>query len=694
MLSFVKRRPFVTVAVAVFVLFVAALSTPRLRWRVQVLALHLAGKIPDIEFGEVVSFMMPGSEQSMTRLIETRNPHAVIKNFHISAADVAAGAELYRAQCASCHSPDGSGGPGAPALKGREYKHGAGDWALYRTIRLGVPNTAMAPHALPPLQLWQLVAFVRSIDTGASAAAGPKMPEIFVQPAEIETADAPRADWLTYSGSFTSTRHSALRQITRENVAQLGLRWLYPFEGDPGKVETSPIVRQGVMFITVPPARVLALDANTGKVLWKVQQQVAQNAAGGEFGAPANRGVAILEDKIYFGTGDAHLHARSAATGKELWDVATAVDPAKYYISSAPLALRDLVVVGVGTKGGGIGYIAAYDAKTGKERWRFLTIPGPNEPGHDTWAGESWREGGAPTWLTGSYDPAHNLLIWGVGNPKPDYDAAARAGDNLYSNCVVALDASTGTLKWYFQFTPADERDWDSNQVPVLADRTGSAGPESLLLWANRNGFYYVIDRVSGKFLGATPFVRQTWTDGIDGNGRPLPRKDLQRAREGYMVYPGNVGGTNWWSPSYDAGLGLMFVPTLEQGMVFFPSAKSWPSASNFTFYTAVRALEARTGKLVWEYKRPPRTTDSDMGSVLTTEGGVLFSSDLTTFFALDSRSGQELWSVETGGMINAPPVTYEVNGQQVVTISAGRNLMTFALPPAPALAGVKSAAN
>jgi alcohol dehydrogenase (cytochrome c) len=448
-LSFIKRRPLMTVALALLVVLAAALSTPRLRWRVEVLALHLQGKIPDIEFGEVVSFMMPGSEQSMTRLIDTHNPHAVIKNFHISAADVAAGAELYRAQCASCHAPDGAGGPGAPALKGREYKHGAGDWALYRTIRLGVPNTAMPPHPLPSLQLWQLVAFVRSIDTersGASAAAGPKMPEIFVQPAEIETAEAPRADWLTYSGSFTSARHSALRQITRENVAQLGLRWLYPFDGDPGKVETSPIVRQGVMFITVPPARVLALDASTGKVLWKVQQQVAQNAAGGEFGAPANRGVAILEDKIYVGTGDAHLHARSVATGKELWDVPTAADPAKYYISSAPLALRDMVVVGVGTKGGGIGYIAAYDAKTGKERWRFLTIPGPNEPGHDTWAGDSWREGGAPTWLTGSYDPVHNLLIWGVGNAFQDFVAAERVCDILYSKCVVGLDASTGFL--------------------------------------------------------------------------------------------------------------------------------------------------------------------------------------------------------------------------------------------------------
>ena len=317
----------------------------------------------------------------------------------------------------------------------------------------------MAPHALAPTQLWQLVAFVRSLDTQVAATGTPTsvpVNKIFVPAADIAAVVATGDDWLTYSGSLKSMRHSGLADITPANVSSLGLRWQYQFEGEPGKVETSPLARAGTLFITVPPGRVMAMNGSTGQRIWQAQYVLPANAAGGEFGFAANRGVAILEDRIFVGTGDAHLIARSATTGKELWNVATSNDPGRYFITSAPLAFGDMVVTGVGTKGGGIAYVAAFDAKTGKERWRFLTIPGPNEPGHETWAGDSWREGGAPTWLTGSYDAEHDLLLWGVGNPKPDYDAALRAGSNLYSNCVIALQASTGKLKWYFQFTPAD----------------------------------------------------------------------------------------------------------------------------------------------------------------------------------------------------------------------------------------------
>ncbi len=353
-------------------------------------------------------------------------------------------------------------------------------------------------------------------------------------------------------------------------------------------------------------------------------------------------------------------------------------------MSSAPLIVQDLVIVGVGTRGGGIGYIAAYDANTGAERWRFHSIPGPGEPGHETWAGDSWREGGAPTWLTGSYDAEQDLVLWGTGNPKPDYDASERAGDNLYSNSVVALDRATGKLRWHFQFTPADERDWDSNQIPVLYDHPTPGGTEKLLLWANRNGFYYVIDRTTGKFVTAAPFVHQTWADGIDSTGRPVPRKDLVKSPEGYLVYPGNVGGTNWWSPSLDADLGLIFIPILEQGMVYFPSSRSWPNGANRPFYTAVRALDARTGRQVWEYRRRPRTLHPEMGSVLSTTTGLVFGGDQSTLFALDARTGRELWTVEVGGYLSAPPVTYEVDGQQMIVVSTNRNMMAFALPRPP----------
>lgn len=311
-----------------------------------------------------------------------------------------------------------------------------------------------------------------------------------------------------------------------------------------------------------------------------------------------------------------------------------------------------------------------------------MTIPKPGEPGGETWAGNSGREGGAPTWLTGSYDPELDLLIWGVGNPKPVFDAAARRGDNLYTNSAVALRGSSGALVWHFQFTPADDHDWDANQIPVLADQKTAQGTEKRVLWANRNGFYYVLDRVSGKYLTAAPFAHETWTDSLDPQGRPKPLSDSSRQREGFVLYPGSVGATNWWSPSFDPALNLMFVPVLEQGMVYFTSGPSPPApVGGRAFYTAVRALDAFTGRQVWEYRREPRQVNNVMGGVLSTNGGIVFGGDQGTFFALDSRTGKPLWSVDTDGAIRAAPVTFLAAGEQFVAIAAGRNLLTFALP-------------
>jgi len=498
-------------------------------------------------------------------------------------------------------------------------------------------------------------------------------------------------DWLTYSGSYWSSRHSALSQINRGNVGHLALRWIHQLEGAPDCVEVSPVVRKGIMFVTQPLSRVLALDATTGKEIWAYDHQVSHavpRSDVNDFSVMANRGVAVLSDKVFFGTPDAHLIAVSAATGALQWEATVATDLTRYAITAAPLAYRDLVVTGVAIRGsaaGGQGFVAAYDANTGKERWRFVAIPKPGEPGNETWEGESWRDGGAPTWLTGSYDPELDLLVWPVGNPKPDYDAAARRGDNLYTNSAVALRGSTGALVWYFQFTPGDDHDWDATEIPVLADRPTRAGTEKRVLWANRNGFYYVLDRVSGKYLTAAPFVRQTWTEGLDTAGRPRPLSSASRNREGFLLYPGYVGATSWWSPSFDPALNLMFVPVLEQGMVFFTSSP--PAAiSGRPFYTAVRALDASTGARAWEYRREPRLRNDRLGGVrmgglLSTRGGIVFGGDQTTFFALDSRTGTPLWSVETGGTICAAPMTFSTDRDQFVVIAAGRNLLAFALP-------------
>ena len=527
---------------------------PSMRWRAQVLRLYATGQISDIDLGELIEFMLPGSDQSLAFLVDNRNPYATIKNARTSADDVEMGGRLFRDACASCHGPDGSGGPVAPALVGRTYKHGDSDWAVYRTIHLGVPGTAMQ-IALPltKTERWQVISYLRFIDVpDRTQTSVQRVAPRAVSSNELSEVRAPGADWLTYSGDLRSTRHSGLAQIDRDDVHSLSVRWVHQFAGQP-MLEVSPLVRDGVMFVTVPPCSVHALDAHVGKTLWTWSCTLTNDSAS-EIGGTINRGVALLDDKVFVATWDADFVALSAATGRELWQKTVDPDAKTYYISAAPLAFGDVVVTGVATRQEWSTFIVAYDAKTGAERWRFMAIPGPGEPGNDTWSGDSWKTGGAPTWLTGSYDAENDLLFWGVGNPKPDYnDTAGRAGDNLYTNSVVALRGNTGQLVWHFQFTPADDKDSDANQIPVIADHRSADGTvDKLLLWANRNGFYYVIDRISGRFLTGVPFVQQNWASGLDANGRPIEIKRADHGAQGELLYPGNVGGTSWWSPTYD----------------------------------------------------------------------------------------------------------------------------------------------
>jgi alcohol dehydrogenase (cytochrome c) len=675
------RSRLVLFAVAAFVVVAVGLAAvPQLRWRVHVLFLHVTGKIPDITLREVVTYMMPGSDQVMTELIEKRNPFAVIKNAKTSSGDVASGATLFLERCSSCHGPDGAGSQVAPALVGRDFKHGDTDWAVYRTVRDGVPNTVMvATPELSETQRWQLIAYVRSLGARGNQAAKVEQPAIDVAtPYEVIAAKSqPDADWLTYSGSYSGIRHSALSKINPSNVNQLGLKWVHQVERSP-LLEVTPLVRNGVMFVSYPPCNVNALHAATGKTLWS-WHCTPMNNRGGEFGV-INRGVALLGDKIFYASSDARLFALNAVTGKEVWSATVEEDHKIYYITGAPLAYRDVVVTGTSSRLVGRCAIVAYDVNTGQERWRFHTVPGPGEPGHDTWAGDSWRSGGGPVWLAGSYDPELDLLYWGVGNPKPDYDGDIRKGDNLYTNSVVALRGTTGKLAWHFQFVPADDRDWGANQIPVLVNYPQAGGVEKRMHWGNRNGYYYSFDREKGTYLLGKPFAQATWTTGLDDKGRPkLPPKDT--GIEGRLVYPGNYGATHWSSPTYYAERDLMILPVLEQGMVYFKSFSSPPRASGRAFYTAIRALNARTGELVWERKHEPRLVDNFMPGLASTVTGLVFGSDQSQFFALDANNGDLLWSAETGGKIIASPMTFEVNGEQFVTIAAGGDLLTFGLP-------------
>ncbi len=438
------------------------------------------------------------------------------------------------------------------------------------------------------------------------------------------------------------------------------------------------------MFVTVPPNRVEALDARTGELLWTYDRTLPEHLS--LCCGYANRGLAVLGHTLFLGTLDAHLVALDMNSGEVRWDVEIADYRQGYSITSAPLALKNMIVTGVAGGEFGIrGFIAARDADTGKEIWRFDTIPQPGQPGADTWGDDSWKTGGGPTWLTGSFDPESNRLYWPTGNPSPGFEGQVRKGDNLYSNCVVALDADRGTLQWYFQFTPHDVFDWDATEIPVAFDKTTSGKQRHYLAQANRNGFYYLFDRDTGHFILARPFTQQTWTKKIDDNGRPVLNPDSFPTHRGTLVYPGVGGATNWESPSYSPQTGLIYVPGLDRGGIFYEGHADYHPGGlflggSFEFFAqsqgAVRALNSLTGEKQWEYRNPA----FHVGGLLSTGGGLLFGSQQDVFFALDAKTGNELWRVSTSGRIVAAPVTFLSDGKQMVTIAAGHDLLTFGL--------------
>ncbi len=688
-------KPAVGALAAILVVLIAAWVTPAVRLRALALGLDLTGRIPDLSVRDLIPMLRPKAQElQLGRLLDTRNPYAVVMVPPLSAAQKAAGQRLYGDQCAGCHAPDGTGGPGAPALVGRTLAHGDTPWAMYRTIRDGVAGTGMPPHPFSREHLWELVAYVRSMRAPAQGTQIPaemraKLDGVNVPYAELARTAHAGNDWLTYGGSYGADRFSTLDQINTRNVAALALRWLYAFPGDQWKIECSPLERNGILYVTGPAGQVLALDALTGATLWE-HDHPFKVIGGGEGPRGQNRGVALLGNRVFVGTWDSTLSALSAATGKVLWTQRVGKYPGTY-ISSAPLAFGDLVVVGIGSPANdGREYLTAYDARTGQQRWRFMTIPAPGQPGHDTWTGDSWRTGGAGPWMTGSYDPTTDTLYWGVGNPRPDFDPATREGDNLYSDSIVALRGSTGQLLWYFQSTPGDTHDWDATQVPMIADRSVDGHETRRVVWANRNGFYYVVDRTTGAFVRGVPFARENWASGLDAHGRPI-LAPASRSLQGKVVFPSANGATNWWPPSYDPDLGLTLIPVLEEGMTFFPTSETLP-ASEMSFYTAVRAVDTYTGKLVWEHRERERTGEHTVSGMLSTHGGLVFAAADGQFFALDARSGKTLWSAGVAGTTFAAPVTFSVSGQQFVSVIIGRSLLTFALPQ-QAADGMKPAA-
>jgi alcohol dehydrogenase (cytochrome c) len=518
----------------------------------------------------------------------------------------------------------------------------------------------------------------------------------------LRAADEPQ-NWLTYSGSYFSQRYSPLKLIQPGNVRNLELKWILPNQVF-GAWQASPLVVNGIMYVTQRPNDVLAVDAKTGRVFWQYHYTVSPDAR--VCCGSNNRGVAILGDTLYMGTLDAHLVAIDATTGHPLWNVTVAEPKLGYSLTMAPLVVKDKVLVGLGGGEYGIrGFAAAFDARTGKEIWRTYTIPGPGEPGHETWNGDAWKTGGGSLWVTPSYDPATNLTFWGVGNPGPDWNADLRPGDNLFTDSVIALDADTGRLKWHFQFSPNDTYDYDSVQVAVLADITWRGTPTKAMLWANRNGFFYVLDRTSGRFLFGTPFVKVNWASGLDAQGRPIKTPQPP----GQPTWPGNQGGTNWYSPSFSPSTGLMYISAWDDyASIFRKEDAQYIAGRNFAGgganpatpvpgapgvrigratpinnwtdvvgHGTVIAVDPQTGQRKWAF----RQYDFTDSGILTTASDLLFTGGREGYFyALDARTGTELWKASLGGQIVNGPITYTVDGRQYVSIISGNSLVTFGL--------------
>ncbi len=503
----------------------------------------------------------------------------------------------------------------------------------------------------------------------------------------LANAAAEPRNWLTYWGDYQGRHYSPLDEITTDNVGGLQAKWAAQMPGD-SILESTPIVVDGIMYTSGMPGEVRALDAKTGLQIWRYQrrQKVVNPNEINRF----SRGVAVLGNRVFLGTLDAALVALDARTGQLLWETQVADTMQGYSLTSPPLALKDKIITGIAGGEFGIrGFVDAYDPQTGARLWRVYTIPEPGEPGSETWKGESWRYGGGATWLTGSYDPELDTLYWAVGNPGPDWDWQIREGDDLYSCSVLALDPSTGKLKWHYQFTPGDSHDWDSTEDMILVDREWRGQPRKLLLHADRNGMFYVLDRETGEFLQASAFVRQTWNDGFDDRGRPKVLDASRASREGSTVYPSVIGGTNFQAPSYSAATGWYYVAAIDFGQRYVLAPEMYEAGVQYRgggaqgigdpATGAIKAIDPETGEVKWEF---PVSRMSFTAGVLATAGNVVFAATAEgNLLALDARSGELLWRFQTGSSISASPMSYAVDGKQFVALSAGNVLYSFGLP-------------
>lgn len=630
------------------------------------------------------------------------------------AQDQAAGQRAYDTRCGRCHGGDGRGSDMAPSLL-----RGVGsrdNVQLAELIRKGIPGkmpgsnaddgeiAALIGHARLLRTRSQQRPIVKETVTLTSGRqlTGDVLGEGFTDkqlrvdgkvhllrraPGGRYRAVTSTVDWPGYNGDPRGNRYTAMTQITKANVGGLTAKWVFPVPNG-ARLQGTPVVVAGIMYVTMVN-QCFALDAGTGRQLWHWQRPTTP----GTVGAGSNRGVAVIGDRVFISSDNAHLVALNRHTGEEIWDVETADYRQNYFATGAPLAVGNLVIAGVGGgEHGTRGFLAAYDAQSGKEVWRFWTIPARGEPFADTWAGKDLEHGGAPTWLTGTYDPELDTIYWPIGNPAKEYEGKDRQGDNLFSDTVVALDAKTGQRKWHFQFTPHDLWDWDATETPVLIDANWQGQPRKLLLHGNRNGFFYVLDRTNGKVLLVKQFVKKlTWATGMTPEGRPIKAPNQEPSPQGTLVCPSQDGASNFYSPSYIPATGLFYFQTFEKCSIYttreqgdWTPGKAYLGGSKRIAPGPVehylRALDIKTGNTVWTLAQPGPAQGWG-GTIATATGLIFFGEENGAMMAADATTGQPLWRFETNQNWKASPMAYMFDGKQFIAAIAGGNVLAFGLP-------------
>ena len=635
------------------------------------------------------------------------------------AQDPAAGRLRFEGRCAPCHGADANGGEHAPGIVTR--LNALNDQQLSTVMKDGLPGRGMPGFVLSEQETRELTAFLRSLRpqprTGPTAArvtaqttTGETLQGVAIHYSDaldlqLRTDDqrihllrkegsryrpvTSEVDWLGYDGDPSGNRYTKQVQIDKDNVKRLAPAWVFALP-NATRLQGTPVVAGGIMYMT-NANECYALDAGSGRLIWQFQRPKTRGLAGNAAGG-INRGVAVAGDRLFMATDNAHLLALNRFTGAVLWESEMADWQQSYNATAAPLVVGDLVVSGTaGGEQGVRGFLAAFDQATGKEVWRFWTVPKRGEPGSETWVGGDIEHGGATTWQTGTYDPQAGVVYWATGNPSPDYNGDNRSGDDLYSSSILALDAKTGRLKWYFQVTPHNVWDWDTEQPLVLVDAPWQGSPRKLLLHASRNGFFYVFDRTDGKLLRASPFLNKlTWAREIGPDGRPVVNPNQEPTTEGNRICPSSHGAANWYSTSFSPITGLYYLQTLEACNIYTKRPVEWQPLRAFMGGSStqapddnaqkiLRAIDIQTGKIAWEL--PQTGPGTSRGGTLTTASGlVFFCEDTDYLMAVDAANGKPLWRYPTNNVWIASPMTYQFDGKQHIAIASGANVISFAL--------------